>query len=141
MSSSQAPWWRRWLHQWASFFFKQCPEGNYHWKWDALCFCRYQQHIGDWHGGIMIFKDGTEWINSPEHQHLLHQWLNAEHFICACDELQKHKEQCMSCQNHPLCNQGCEFVRKLEEYGSQYYSQRHRLSNRENQRPWGLEAI
>ena len=141
MSSSDAPRWRRWLHQWGPFLFKQCLEGNYHWKWHAVCFCRYQQHGGDWHGGMMTFKDGKEWINEPEHSRILHQWLIAERFICACDALKNHKEQCLPCCRNEPCSKAREFARKLEECGSEYYSHRPRLSRQERQRPWGVEAI
>lgn len=47
MQSGRAPWWRRVLHTYAPFLFKQCPDkdgeelgyGNYHWCWDSGCQC------------------------------------------------------------------------------------------------------
>lgn len=55
MSSGYAPWWRRILYH-VPFLFKKCPEGNYHWFWDRLCFCRLNQCCGDFHGGVWDMK-------------------------------------------------------------------------------------
>ncbi len=58
MSSSHAPKWRRFLHK--TPLFKKCPDGNYHWFFDKHCFCRVNEHCGDWHGGIYDFKTKQE---------------------------------------------------------------------------------
>jgi hypothetical protein len=55
MSSAYSPSWKRLLYK-VPFLFKICPEGNYHWKWDRLCFCRCHEYCGDWHGGIWDMK-------------------------------------------------------------------------------------
>lgn len=37
--SGYSPWWRRLLQRHAGFLFRVCPEGNYHWRHDKLCYC------------------------------------------------------------------------------------------------------
>ena len=39
MSSAYSPKWKRILIKVAPFMFHKCPEWNYHWRWDRLCFC------------------------------------------------------------------------------------------------------
>jgi len=63
MVSAYTPPWRRFLHRFAGkLLFKKCPDGNFHWKWDRLCYCRLNEHCVSknpkfcWHGGIYDFK-------------------------------------------------------------------------------------
>jgi hypothetical protein len=51
MSSCYTPLHRKILHK-IPGLFKKCPEGNYHWFWDRLCFCRFHEYCCVWHGGI-----------------------------------------------------------------------------------------
>jgi len=61
MSSSYSPWFYRKVLYKIPGLFKKCPEGNYHWFWDRLCFCRENQFVGnEWHGGILDLKTGVE---------------------------------------------------------------------------------
>ena len=60
MSSGYTPWYRKIFHK-IPGLFKKCPEGNYHWFWDRLCFCRLGEHCDDWHGGIYDFKFKREY--------------------------------------------------------------------------------
>lgn len=64
MASCRAPAWRRFLLKVAPFLFKQCPEENFHWRWDRLCYCRSGQYSSDWHGGIYDFKTKMEWVST-----------------------------------------------------------------------------
>lgn len=32
------------LHKIVPFLFKTCDGGNWHWKWDRLCFCQYNEN-------------------------------------------------------------------------------------------------
>jgi hypothetical protein len=61
VSSSYSPSWRRFLYRFLPLLWKKCPEGNYHWRWDRLCFCRENEHGNGWHGGIYDFKTGDEY--------------------------------------------------------------------------------
>jgi hypothetical protein len=61
MSSSYSPWFYRKILYKIPKLFKKCPGGNYHWFWHRLCFCRVNEHSGDWHGGIFDFKTGEEY--------------------------------------------------------------------------------
>lgn len=61
MSSGYSPWIYRKLLYHIPGLFKKCPEGNYHKFWHRLCFCRQNEHCGDWHGGIYDFKTGNEY--------------------------------------------------------------------------------
>lgn len=45
MSSKYSSRWHRILHKYAKFLFKICGDGNYHWRFDRLCFCRENEHI------------------------------------------------------------------------------------------------
>jgi hypothetical protein len=36
---TRSPWWRMVLQQWCPFLFRVCGQGNYHWRWDRLCWC------------------------------------------------------------------------------------------------------
>ena len=62
MSSGYSPWYYRKVLYHIPKLFKKCPEGNYHWFWHRLCWCRHHEHCGDkWHGGIYDFKNGNEY--------------------------------------------------------------------------------
>jgi hypothetical protein len=49
------PTWKMILRDLMPFLFKKCPEWNYHWRWDRLCFCSDQ---GD---KITDLKTGNEY--------------------------------------------------------------------------------
>jgi len=69
MSSTTTPKWKRYLYKILPFLWKTCPEGNYHSRWDRLCFCRENEHCGDeWHGGIYDFKTGEEYLRYKEEE-------------------------------------------------------------------------
>ena len=55
MASCYTLWHRKLLHN-IPGLFKKCPEGNYHWFWDRLCFCRLGEHSSDHHGGLWDLK-------------------------------------------------------------------------------------
>jgi len=40
MSSGYSPWWKRKLKKYCKWLFIVCPEGNYHWYWDYICYCQ-----------------------------------------------------------------------------------------------------
>lgn len=62
MSSGYSPWIYRHFFYKIPGLFKRCPDGNYHFFWDRLCFCRVGEHVGnEWHGGIYDFKTGEEY--------------------------------------------------------------------------------
>ncbi len=77
MSSGRSSWWRRLMHKLLPFLFKRCPEYNYHWRWDRLCYCRVNEHGGvpNWHGGIYDFKTGFE----------LHEHCDDDHYVKLCN--------------------------------------------------------
>lgn len=66
MASGYAPLWRRLLHKTPLFKRQRC--GNYHWRWDRLCFCMVGEHCVtkvpelSWHGGILDLKTGAEYL-------------------------------------------------------------------------------
>ena len=61
MSSAYSPRYKRLLYK-IPGLYKVCPDGNYHLRFDRLCFCRVNEHCGDqWHGGIYDFKTGAEY--------------------------------------------------------------------------------
>lgn len=63
MASAYTPKWKRLIIKYIPFIHKKCPEGNYHWRWARLCYCRCNEYWGDeWHGGILDFKTGKELI-------------------------------------------------------------------------------
>jgi hypothetical protein len=39
--SCRASWFRMLLHKYAPFLFRQCSQGNYHWRWHRWCWCVY----------------------------------------------------------------------------------------------------
>lgn len=61
MSSARTTHTRRLLHRIAPWLFKKCPEGNFHWRWSQVCYCRMYEHCGPWHGGIYLFHDQREY--------------------------------------------------------------------------------
>ena len=61
MSSTYSPWWKRKIAYKIPGLYKICRDGNYHLRWDRLCFCAMDEHCGDWHGGIYDFKTGKEY--------------------------------------------------------------------------------
>lgn len=65
------------------FMYKKCPAGNYHKIDDRLCFCRCNEHYDNWHGGILDFRTGEEYI--PYNQTLgnsLHEvWQQVKPFL------------------------------------------------------------
>ena len=44
MSSGYTPKWKRILIRVIPTLFKKCDGGNYHWKFDRLCFCQYNEN-------------------------------------------------------------------------------------------------
>jgi hypothetical protein len=52
MASCYSPWWKRNIAYKIPGLYKKCPQGNYHLRWDRLCFCGMNEHCGNWHGGI-----------------------------------------------------------------------------------------
>lgn len=64
MSSARTSRVRRFLHIVAPWLFKKCHEGNFHWRWDRLCYCRRFEYGGDpnWHGGIHDMKTEQELV-------------------------------------------------------------------------------
>lgn len=62
MAGARTSKWQRFKFKYLKFLYKKCPEGNYHKKSDQLCWCRINEHSGDWHGGVMVFKTGEELI-------------------------------------------------------------------------------
>jgi hypothetical protein len=58
MASSFAPWWKRLLFR--TPLYKRGPCQNYHFRTDKFCFCRVNEHCGDWNGGIYSFETGQE---------------------------------------------------------------------------------
>ena len=56
MSSGYSPLYRRLLHKWLPFLFKKCPGGNYHWRWDKICYCMFNEYRGG-KGGIYDFRN------------------------------------------------------------------------------------
>jgi hypothetical protein len=77
MASACSPWFYRKVLYKIPGLFKQCPEGNYHWRWHRLCFCRLNQGSPDWSGGVMDFKTGEEYIPVSEYKRMLSQWHEA----------------------------------------------------------------
>jgi len=61
MASAKTPKWKRLLIKYFSWLFKICPQSNYHWRWDRLCFCGQNEYVGDWHGGIYDLKSNKEY--------------------------------------------------------------------------------
>ncbi len=55
--STRAPNWRRFLQTHAPFLFKRCRGGNYHWRWDRLCFCSANLIIEDLKTGAFYRYD------------------------------------------------------------------------------------
>jgi len=55
MASSRAPRWKCILRRFAPYLFKICPAGNYHWRWDTVCYCMMNEYSGD-KGGLYVFK-------------------------------------------------------------------------------------
>ena len=37
--STESPKWRRLLQKYMPWLFHICKQGNYHWRWDHLCYC------------------------------------------------------------------------------------------------------
>ena len=37
--SARSPWWRMLLQKYTPWLFRICSSGNYHWRWDCLCYC------------------------------------------------------------------------------------------------------
>lgn len=76
MASGFSPWYRRFVYRWLPFLWKKCPDGNYHSRWGRsahLCFCRCNEHSGDWHGGVMDLKTREEYIPYQEHSRVLNE--------------------------------------------------------------------
>ncbi len=59
MASGYSPLWLRLLHK-VPGLFKVCPDGNYHWFTDPYCFCRRNDHSGEWRGGVYCFAHDHE---------------------------------------------------------------------------------
>jgi len=56
MSSRYEQKWRRALRKISPALFVRCPSQNFHWRWNAVCFCGENEHYGSWHGGIYLLK-------------------------------------------------------------------------------------
>jgi hypothetical protein len=65
MGSSYSPWIYRKLLYHIPGLFRRCPEGNYHWRWDRLCYCMQGANVSlegkQFHGGIYDLKRGVEY--------------------------------------------------------------------------------
>jgi hypothetical protein len=62
-ASGYSPIWRRFLQKAAPFLFSVCPAGNYHWRWQNVCWC-----VSGCNGALLALrttfwcsKNGTEW--------------------------------------------------------------------------------
>jgi len=55
MAGCYNPLWRRTLEKVLPFLFKQCPDGNSHWRWDRMCYCMTHERRGN-DGGVWDFK-------------------------------------------------------------------------------------
>ena len=55
MSSGYSAWWKRKILYKIPKLFKLCPNGNYHWGWDRMCYCMYNEYHGK-EGGVYDFK-------------------------------------------------------------------------------------
>ncbi len=53
---------RKFLIKFFPFLFKMCPDKNYHWGNDRLCFCRVGCYTKNWNGGIYDLKTGAEYF-------------------------------------------------------------------------------
>jgi hypothetical protein len=64
MASARSSRFRLFLIRWLPDLFRICPAGNYHWRWERFCWCRYGEHSGsgenEWHGGVLCFRTGEE---------------------------------------------------------------------------------
>ena len=60
MSSSYSPLYKRILYKIAPFLFKRCFAGNYHWRWDRICYCMVHERTGQL-GGIYDFRN-EQWL-------------------------------------------------------------------------------
>ena len=74
MAGACAPRWRRILRRVIPSLFKQCPDKNYHWCWDRLCYCRVCEHNGDWEGGVLDFRTGEELIPREYAESRVTEW-------------------------------------------------------------------
>lgn len=47
------------------FLFKKCPQGNWHWRWEQVCWCGWGKYneLKHWHGGLYVFPDQEGTIN------------------------------------------------------------------------------
>lgn len=67
MPSGRTSWLRRLSYLLLPWLWKRCPAGNYHPRHDRVCGCRANgwpdaKPVEDWHGGLMLFRDGSEWV-------------------------------------------------------------------------------
>ena len=66
MASGYSTRWARIKHKIFPFMYKKCPAGNYHPRFDQLCYCRVNEFIisrteeESWHGGVYDFRTGLE---------------------------------------------------------------------------------
>lgn len=65
MSSKYSPRWLRFLYRYMPFLFKKCPAGNYHWRWDKICWCMLHEHCGE-KGGLYIFSNKKWYLEKSE---------------------------------------------------------------------------
>lgn len=61
MAGSKASWFKRKVLYKVPGLYQRRDCGNFHPFWHRLCFCRVNEHCGDWHGGIQDLKTGREY--------------------------------------------------------------------------------
>lgn len=66
MSSYKTRLTKRALQKLTPFLFKKCPDGNYHWRWEQICFCRMGEYSDNWNGGIYSFLGDEEMHRETE---------------------------------------------------------------------------
>ena len=125
MASGRTPRWKIWLIKFTPFLFKKCPEGNYHWQGDEVCYCRENQHVVGtgpdvWHGGILLFKGEKEYISFWEHARVLADWAVADDFIRAQEAYKAHEADCPTCWTDSLCRTGDELIKEMNTRGQAY---------------------
>lgn len=59
-ASAFTPLWKRLLIRFLPFLFRRCAELNYHWRWDALCFCACSSG-----GHAVNLRNGEKYVYDP----------------------------------------------------------------------------